>query len=166
MNLQKAFLITFLGNYITNTVVAALVALVPASAVPGMLTPQYITFVVLAAIVVGLLAAWQGVRSINAAAIVGAIGFGVFYFTNSSLLVEFGIVAALNVMSTYAISHILLPIIYSFLPAPAPKYTKHLQNKNIARVMEVVDHLVHKKRKTIYWTISLITLIFSICFCQ
>ena len=77
MNLQKAFLITFLGNYITNTVVAALVALVPASAVPGMLTPQYITFVVLAAIVVGLLAAWQGVRSINAAAIFGAIGFGV-----------------------------------------------------------------------------------------
>lgn len=88
-----------------------------------------------------------------------AIGFGVFYFTNSSLLVEFGIVAAINVMSTYAVSHILLPIIYSFLPAPAPKYTKHLKNKKIARLMEVVDDLVHKKRKAIYWVIAGITLI-------
>ncbi len=88
-----------------------------------------------------------------------AIGFGVFYFTNSSLLVEFGIVAAISVLSTYAISHILLPIIYSFLPAPAPKYTKHLDNKRIAKMMEVVDKLVHKKRKAIYWIITGITLV-------
>lgn len=86
-----------------------------------------------------------------------AIGFGVFYFTNSSLLMEFGIVAAVNVMSTYAISHILLPIIYSFLPAPAPRYTKHLQNKRINSIMRVVDDLVHRKRSVIYITLALIT---------
>jgi len=88
-----------------------------------------------------------------------AIGFGVFYFTNSSMLVEFGIVASINVMATYAISHILLPIIYSFLPAPTAKYTKHLQNKNITSVMKVVDNLVHNHRKAIYLTITIITLI-------
>lgn len=88
-----------------------------------------------------------------------AIGFGVFYFTNSSLLVEFGVVAAINVMSTFAISHILLPIIYSFLPAPAPRYTKHLQNKSIAGIMKVVDNLVHHKRKEIYWVITVITIV-------
>jgi len=88
-----------------------------------------------------------------------AIGFGVFYFTNSSMLMEFGIVAAINVMAVFAIAHILLPIIYSFLPAPAPKYTKHLQNKNITRVMKVVDKLVHSHRNAIYVTITLITLI-------
>jgi len=86
-----------------------------------------------------------------------AIGFGVFYFTNSSLLVEFGIVVALNVMSTYVIAHILLPIFYSYLPAPQPKHTKHLQNKFISRIMEGVDHLVHKKRTAIYITIAVIT---------
>ncbi|MBI3500694.1 MAG: MMPL family transporter [Bacteroidetes bacterium] len=86
-----------------------------------------------------------------------AIGFGVFYFTNSTLLVEFGIVAAINVMSTYVIAHILLPIIYSFLPAP--KHTKHLQNKYILRTMEVVDQLVHHKRAAIYSIITIITLI-------
>jgi predicted RND superfamily exporter protein len=88
-----------------------------------------------------------------------AIGFGVFYFTNSSMLVEFGIVAAINVMATFAISHILLPIIYSFLPAPAPKYTKHLQNKNITRLMGLVDKLVHSHRKAIYFIVTIITLV-------
>ncbi len=86
-----------------------------------------------------------------------AIGFGVFYFTNSSLLVEFGIVAALNVMSTYVIAHILLPIFYSYLPAPAPRYTKHLQNKFISRIMGVVDNLVHHHRPAIYITIAIVT---------
>lgn len=86
-----------------------------------------------------------------------AIGFGVFYFTNSSLLVEFGIVASINVLSTYAISHVLLPIIYSYLPAPKPKHTKHLQNKNISRIMKVADSLVHSKRKIIYIAITVIT---------
>ena len=88
-----------------------------------------------------------------------AIGFGVFYFTNSSLLVEFGIVASISVMATYIISHILLPIIYSYLPVPAPRYTKHLNNKYIARIMEVVDNLVHRRRVLIYTAIGIITLV-------
>src|SRR3974377_272309 len=61
-------------------------------------------------------------------------------------------------MPTYVIAPILLPIIYSFLPAPAPRYTKHLQNKHINRIMEVVDGLVHKKRRAIYSIIGIITL--------
>ncbi len=88
-----------------------------------------------------------------------AIGFGVFYFTKSSILVEFGVIAALNVMTTYAIAHILLPIIYSYLPAPKPKFTKHLQNKTIQRAMETVDKLVHHKRAIIYSVVTIITLI-------
>lgn len=77
MNYQKAFLITFLGNYLTNTVVAAIIALVPPSATPGMLTPQYISFVLLSAIVVALLAMWFGVRDLRAGAIFGVLGFAV-----------------------------------------------------------------------------------------
>lgn len=88
-----------------------------------------------------------------------AIGFGVFYFTNSSLLVEFGILAALNVMATYVIAHVLLPIIYSYLPPPAPRYTKHLKNKKVSFIMEKVDYLVHNYRKRIYLIIAVLTLI-------
>lgn len=88
-----------------------------------------------------------------------AIGFGVFYFTNSALLVEFGIVAAINVVVTYAIAHILLPVIYSYLPAPAPRYTRHLKSRWVTRGMGVVDNLVHNHRKTIYITLTVLTLI-------
>jgi uncharacterized protein len=88
-----------------------------------------------------------------------AIGFGVFYFTNSAMLMEFGIVASINVVAVFIIAHVLLPIIYSFLPPPAPKYTKHLQNKNITRLMEVVDKLVHSHRSAIYIVVTVVTLI-------
>lgn len=86
-----------------------------------------------------------------------AIGFGVLYFTNSSLLVEFGIVAALNVMITYFITLILIPIIFSFLPLPTPKQTKHLTGKRINKVLTLIDKMVHHHRKAIYITITAIT---------
>jgi uncharacterized protein len=88
-----------------------------------------------------------------------AIGFGVFYFTNSSLLVEFGIVAAINVMSTFLVALVFIPIIFSYLPAPKVKHTKHLQGKRINKVLQVVIHLVTNKRNTIYTVLTVLTLI-------
>lgn len=87
-----------------------------------------------------------------------AIGFGVLYFTNSSLLVEFGIVAAFNVMITYFITLILIPIIFSFLPLPTPKQTKHLTGKRINKILTLIDKMVHHHRKAIYITITAITI--------
>ncbi len=77
MKLDRAILIAFLGNYLINTVLAAIVALVPASTSGGVFTPQYITFIVLSAILVGILTWWYGVRDLKAGAIFGAIGFAV-----------------------------------------------------------------------------------------
>ncbi|HEY6161082.1 MAG TPA: MMPL family transporter [Bacteroidia bacterium] len=88
-----------------------------------------------------------------------AIGFGVFYFTNSTLLVEFGLVAAINVMVTYAVAHILLPIIYSWLPPPSGKYTKHHQSKWITGTLNGINKLVHHYRIAIYAVIALLTII-------
>jgi predicted RND superfamily exporter protein len=48
-----------------------------------------------------------------------AIGFGVLYFTHSTLLTEFGIVAAIDIMATYVLTLILIPIILSFLTPPS-----------------------------------------------
>lgn len=75
MKIERSILISFLGNYIVNTVVAAVVALVPASANPGIFTAQYITYVILAAIAVAIFTWWFGARSMKAGAIFGAIGF-------------------------------------------------------------------------------------------
>lgn len=87
-----------------------------------------------------------------------AIGFGVLYFTKTALLVEFGIVAAIGVMTTYAIALILVPIILSFLPIPTEKQTKHLEGKRINKTLLSIDHLVQHRRKAIYLTITLLTL--------
>jgi predicted RND superfamily exporter protein len=97
--------------------------------------------------------------SLFLANITTAIGFGVLYFTDSSLLVEFGVVAAINVMITYLITLILIPIILSYLPSPSVKHTKHLEAKRINGILKLIDHLVHDRRKAIYVTITLITLI-------
>lgn len=88
-----------------------------------------------------------------------AIGFGVLYFTNSSLLVEFGVVAAISVLATYFITLILIPIILNFLPNPKAKHTKHLEAKRINKILNTVDYLVQHHRWGIYLTITAITLI-------
>jgi uncharacterized protein len=79
-----------------------------------------------------------------------AIGFGVFYFTNSELLMQFGLIAALNVMLTYAISIILIPVIFSLLPAPSSRHTAHLKARVLTSFLEKVDYWVHNYRTRIY----------------
>lgn len=74
MNIDRATLVAFLGNYLVNTVLAALVALVPASG-GGILTPQYISFIILSAILVGVLTWWYGASSLKSGVIFGVIGF-------------------------------------------------------------------------------------------
>ena len=88
-----------------------------------------------------------------------AIGFGVLYFTKSSMLVEFGIVAAISVLTTYLITLILIPIILFYLPIPKAKHTKHQEGKRINKILEIIDLIVQKRRKTIYTLTIIITLI-------
>ncbi len=88
-----------------------------------------------------------------------AIGFGVLYYTNSPLLVEFGVVAAIGVMLTFLVSLIGVPIILSYLPPPKEKHTRHLQAKRINKVLEKIDFWVQYKRPAIYTTVTIITLV-------
>jgi len=87
-----------------------------------------------------------------------AIGFGVFYFTNSSLLVEFGLVAAINVMASYFVALIFLTIILSFLPVPSLKKRNHLSGKLINAVINKINFLVHNRRTAIYIVVTIITI--------
>lgn len=79
-----------------------------------------------------------------------AIGFGVFGLTNSEVLTEFGIIASLNVMITWVLSLILIPIIFSYLPNPKAWQTKHLESKYLNKFISKVDYWIHYKRKQIY----------------
>lgn len=88
-----------------------------------------------------------------------SIGFFVFYFTGSPLLLEFGLVAAICIMSTWALSLILIPTFFSYAPAPSRKHVKHLENKNISTFLSFVNRIVHTKRTVLYWIIGVITVI-------
>lgn len=79
-----------------------------------------------------------------------SIGFGVFYFTGSILLVEFGLVAALGVLSTYVLCLVLITIIYSYLPAPNQKHLARLDGKRIGAFLRFVNQTVHHHRPVVY----------------
>jgi predicted RND superfamily exporter protein len=79
-----------------------------------------------------------------------SIGFFVFYFTNSPMLLEFGLVAALGIMSTYVTSLILIPIVFSYMPVPSEKQRGHLDSPILTRFLAWVDRLVHTRRAAIY----------------
>ena len=87
-----------------------------------------------------------------------AIGFGVLYFTKSSMLVEFGVVAAISVMATYFITLIMIPIILNVLPTPKAKHTKHQEGKRINKILSNIDSLVQRRRPAIYFVTTIITL--------
>ncbi|MCW3084201.1 MAG: patched family protein [Bacteroidetes bacterium] len=88
-----------------------------------------------------------------------AIGFGVLYYTNSPMLVEFGVVAAIGVMLTFMISMIVAPIFLNYIAVPKAKHTTHLDAKYINRLLAKVDYWVQNKRAQIYIVISIITVV-------
>jgi predicted RND superfamily exporter protein len=79
-----------------------------------------------------------------------AIGFGVFCFTKSSLLREFGVVAGLNIMLIFAISFIFLPSVLSYLPPPKTKHTTYLDNRLFHALLDGLTSLVFKYRPWVY----------------
>jgi len=88
-----------------------------------------------------------------------SIGFFVFYFTHSRILMEFGLVAAINVMATWLISLILIPIVFSYLAPPNVKHLKHLQAPRLNKLLSNVDKWIHLHPKYIYVTVGVILLI-------
>jgi predicted RND superfamily exporter protein len=83
-----------------------------------------------------------------------AIGFGVFYFTKSQLLKEFGLIAGVSILVVFFISLFSIPAIFSYLKAPETKHTKYLENKFLSAVLLKFDYWVlnHKKYVTVFWT--------------
>ncbi len=88
-----------------------------------------------------------------------SIGFAVFCSTDSQLLFEFGLISSVSVILTYIISLMLVPIVFSFLPEPSVKHTKHLRNHFISKVLEKIDYWVHNYRKRIYISVIFIVII-------
>ena len=100
-----------------------------------------------------------------------AIGFGVFFFTGgstyllkelglwhyvtnmlsgTSILKEFGLIAGLSIMTTFVVSLLIIPIIFSFLPEPTKKQTKYLDNRVMENFLEFIAKRILGARKIIF----------------
>jgi len=90
-----------------------------------------------------------------------AIGFGVFFFTKSTLLKEFGLVAGINILGLFVISLVFIPAFFSFLPAPKVKHTKYLESSWINKLLTRVADWVFDHRTWIYAFTSIVC-IFSV----
>ena len=79
-----------------------------------------------------------------------AAGFAAFTITRNKLLVEFGMIAAINIMVVYALSLTLVPIIFSFLPPPSSRHVKHLEASLAKKLIDKAVFWVTNYRKQIY----------------
>ncbi|MBE7175483.1 MAG: MMPL family transporter [Mucilaginibacter polytrichastri] len=79
-----------------------------------------------------------------------SIGFFVLYFTNSEILMEFGLVASINIMATFALSLILIPIIFSFLADPGKQSEGMTERPFLKNLLDKTDQLVTRRRPAIY----------------
>lgn len=90
-----------------------------------------------------------------------AAGFATFMITGNDLLFEFGLVTAINVVTVYLLTLVVVPIIYSFMPLPKEKHLYHLSKNYISSLLDWVEKIVKSKRTVIY-TIYGLLLVFSV----
>ncbi len=87
-----------------------------------------------------------------------AAGFAAFTITSNQMLVEFGIVASINIFAAYILTLFLLPILFSFFAVPKPKHMKHLESGFISRLLNRIVFIVQNRRTAVY----IVTVLFLI----
>ena len=90
-----------------------------------------------------------------------ALGFATFTLTSSKLLIEFGLVASINIMLIFILSLFVIPIIYSYMSLPKQKHLAHLNRTWMNGFINWMERVVRHKRISVYF-ISVIALMMSI----
>ncbi|MEM9324044.1 MAG: MMPL family transporter [Bacteroidota bacterium] len=80
-----------------------------------------------------------------------AIGFLVLISTQIPILMEFGIIAGLNILATFIVSIILLPSIFSYMKPPDRRHLKHLEFPLLQAVLRWLDLIVRRHRPAIFF---------------
>ncbi|MFW5759374.1 MAG: efflux RND transporter permease subunit [Cyclobacteriaceae bacterium] len=88
-----------------------------------------------------------------------AIGFLVLTTTEITILKQFGIVAGINILATFFVSIILIPAVFSYLPAPHGQQLRHLKFKAVDRSLHFLDLLVHRKKYSVFVVTGIILFI-------
>lgn len=91
--------------------------------------------------------------------IAAAIGLGVFAFTQSALLKEFGVVAGINIMGLFLISLLFIPSVLSLLPAPKASHLRYTENKAIIQFLLSVERWTFQRSKAIYAVTAIVVVL-------
>ena len=79
-----------------------------------------------------------------------AIGFLVLISTQIPILIEFGVIAGLNILATFVVSIILLPGIFSYFAPSKKKFSKQIEFKLLRSTLYFLIRLVNRSRPTIF----------------
>ncbi|MBK9147210.1 MAG: MMPL family transporter [Flavobacteriales bacterium] len=79
-----------------------------------------------------------------------AVGFASFVLTYSDTLRQFGVVASLNIMAVFALSLLLVPILFSFQGEPKDRHLAHLDRRWVNRATSGLERLVLHHRPAVY----------------
>lgn len=90
-----------------------------------------------------------------------AAGFLSFVVTGNKILTEFGIIASISIMVAYLMCLFLVPIIFSYLPSPSQRHTRHIERSNVSKIINRIVFIVQRRRRLIY-IISVIAILFGI----
>ncbi len=84
-----------------------------------------------------------------------AAGFAAFIITSNELLVEFGVIASVNILVTYLLSLFILPILFSYFPVPKMKHFQHLDKGIINKIVTWVTGIIVRRRTLVYIVTSI-----------
>lgn len=90
-----------------------------------------------------------------------AAGFAAFIVTGNRLLVEFGIIASLNILGIYLLTLILIPIFFSYAKPPKDKRLNSMEHGNVQHIVDKMVYIVSNYRTKIYW-ITLVVVVAGI----
>ncbi len=90
-----------------------------------------------------------------------AAGFGAFISTGNRFLVEFGVIASINIMIAYLLCLILIPTFFSYLPPPKPRHTQHLEKGLVGSLLDKIRFVFLHRRNHAY-VIALVLIIISV----
>ena len=88
-----------------------------------------------------------------------AAGFGTFVITNSEILREFGTLAAINIMTLFLLSLLMIPILFSFFKPPQPRHIQHLNNKHIQKITDKLVFITTRHIRTVFVVASAVLLL-------
>lgn len=79
-----------------------------------------------------------------------ALGFATFIFTQSEMLKQFGVVASISIFGLFLLSIIIIPSVFSFLPDPLERHTRHLERQWLYYTVDKLVVWVNNYRKLVY----------------